>query len=51
MDDMYKYLGIIILSNVIHLSNIQSYWSNIGVDAIKESISVNRYETVYSLQR
>lgn len=47
VDEIYRFFGICIMSSVVHLPNLRKYWSpNIGIDVVKETMTVNRFEKV-----
>lgn len=47
IDEIYRFVGICILTSVIHLPNTRSYWSTVmGVDVIREAMAVNRFELI-----
>lgn len=47
VDEIYRFLGVSILSSIIHLPNLRNYWSpTIGVDPIRNSMPVNRFEKI-----
>lgn len=45
--DVSKYVGILLLTSVIQLSNIRKYWSsNVGIRTVVEAIPVNYFEKI-----
>lgn len=49
-DYIKKYLGVLIFHSIVHVNNIRDYWSPfVGTDAIRECISVNKFEKIRSM--
>ena len=47
IDLLKKYVGICILSSIIHLPRVRDYWKpTIGVEVIQKSMSVNTFEEI-----
>lgn len=46
IQDLRKYIGILIFMSVYHYPNIRSYWGKFGFSHIRETMPVNKFEKI-----
>lgn len=48
--DIYKYIGIYLISTVVQCKNFRTYWNrNCGYPPIQESLTLNRFEKIHQV--
>lgn len=47
MENLKRYIGVCLLTGVVHLPNLRNYWKpTIGAEAVRKAMSINQFENI-----